>query len=62
MDSSQIVSLSTSLNSYQLNSQVSTLVLRKALDAQESAAVDLINQIPQLPSNPAIGRNINTTA
>jgi hypothetical protein len=62
MDSSQIVSLSTSLNSYQLNSQVSTLVLRKALDAQESAAADLINQIPQLPSNPAIGRNINTTA
>ncbi|WP_437891457.1 YjfB family protein [Phytobacter sp. V91] len=62
MDSSQIASLSTSLSSYQLNSQVSTLVLRKALDAQETAAVDLINQIPQLPSNPAIGRNINTTA
>jgi hypothetical protein len=62
MDSSQIASLSTSLSSYQLNSQVSTLVLRKALDAQETAATDLINQIPQLPSNPAIGRNINTTA
>lgn len=62
MDSSQIVSLSTSLNSYQLNSQVSTLVLKKALDAQETAATGLINQIPQLPSNPAIGRNINTTA
>lgn len=62
MDSSQIASLSTSLSSYQLNSQVGTLVLRKALDAQETAATDLINQIPQLPSNPAIGRNINTTA
>lgn len=62
MDSSQIASLATSLSSYQMNSQVSTLVLRKALDSQESAASDLIKQIPSLPSNPAIGRNINTTA
>jgi len=62
MDSLQIASLSTSLSSNQLNSQVSTLMLRKTLDSQESAAAALINQIPQLPSNPAIGRNINTTA
>ncbi|ANI82371.1 YjfB family protein [Kosakonia oryzae] len=62
MDPMQIASLASSLDSYQLNSEVSTLVLKKALDAQKSMASDIIQQIPQLPSNPAIGRNINTTA
>ncbi|MBS1207490.1 MAG: hypothetical protein H6R25_4389 [Proteobacteria bacterium] len=62
MDPIQIASLASSLDSYQLDGQVSTLVLKKALDAQKSMASDIIQQIPQLPSNPAIGRNINTTA
>jgi len=62
MDSSQIVALSSSLNSYQLNSEASTLVLKKALDNQQSVAANILEAIPQLPSNPAIGRNINTTA
>lgn len=62
MDPIQIASLASSLDSMQLQSQVSTLVLKKALDAQQSMASDIIQQIPQLPSNPAIGRNINTTA
>lgn len=62
MDPAQLVSLASSLDSYQLGSQVNTLVLKKSLDAQESAVSGIIEQIPQLPSNPAIGRNINTTA
>lgn len=61
MDPIQIASLASSLDSYQLDNQVNTLVLKKALDTQKTIASDLIQQIPQLPSNPAIGRNINTT-
>lgn len=62
MDAANIASLATSLDSMQLNNQVSTLVLKKALDNQQSVASGILNAIPQLPANPAIGRNINTTA
>ncbi|ACS86385.1 YjfB family protein [Musicola paradisiaca] len=62
MDVSQLESLSSSLNSMQLSSQVGTAVLKKALDTQEATASSLIQSIPQLPANPAIGRNVNTTA
>lgn len=62
MDSSQIVSLASALNSMQLSSQVSTLVLKKTLDNQEATAAGILQSIPSLPANPAIGRNINTTA
>ena len=58
MDPMQIASLASSLDSYQLDSQVSTLVLKKALDAQKSMASDIIQQIPQLPSNPAINSGV----
>ncbi|UYU33469.1 YjfB family protein [Siccibacter colletis] len=62
MDAANIASLATSLDSMQLNNQVSTLVLKKALDNQQSVASGILDAIPQLPANPAIGRNINTTA
>lgn len=62
MDASQIVALSSSLNNYQVNSEASTLVLKKALDNQQAVAANILDAMPQLPSNPAIGRNINTTA
>ncbi|MEA9389793.1 YjfB family protein [Acerihabitans sp. TG2] len=62
MDVSQIVSLATSLNSQDLSNQVNTLLLKKTLDNQQSTAASIIESIPQLPANPAIGRNINTTA
>jgi hypothetical protein len=32
------------------------------LDNQQSMAAVILDSIPQLPANPAIGRNINTTA
>ncbi|KHJ67937.1 hypothetical protein QU24_11675 [Pantoea rodasii] len=62
MDVSQIVSLATGLDNMELSSKVSTLVLKKTLDNQQSMAAGILDSIPQLPANPAIGRNINTTA
>ncbi|MBG6246750.1 hypothetical protein CS369_22265 [Candidatus Symbiopectobacterium sp. 'North America'] len=62
MDVSQIAALATSLNDMQTCNEANTLVFKKALDNQASAALGLIGSIPQLPANPAIGRNINTTA
>ncbi|MDF7662187.1 YjfB family protein [Erwiniaceae bacterium L1_54_6] len=61
MDVSQITSLATGLDNLDLKSQVNTLVLKKVLDNQQSSAASILESIPQLPANPAIGRNINTT-
>ncbi|WP_380181189.1 YjfB family protein [Kalamiella sp. sgz302252] len=62
MDVSQIASLATGFDNMELGNKVSTLVLKKSLDSQQSLAAGIVNSIPQLPANPAIGRNINTTA
>lgn len=59
MDSAQIASLSTALSNMQTGSAVGTLVLKKALDTRDTIASEMIQSIPQLPANPAIGRNIN---
>ena len=59
MDESQITSLATSLDSQDLSSKGNTLLLKKTLDNQQSAAASLIESIPPLPANPAVGRNIN---
>ena len=59
MDVSQIASLATSLDNQNVSSQVQTLMLKKVLDNQQSTAASLIQSIPQLPANPAIGRNVN---
>jgi len=62
MDVSQITSLATGLDNMELANKISTLVLKKTLDNQQSMASGILDSIPQLPANPAIGRNINTTA
>lgn len=62
MDVSQITSLAIGLDNMDLSSKVSTMVLKKTLDNQQSMAAGILNSIPQLPANPAVGRNINTTA
>lgn len=62
MDVSQITSLATGLDNMELSTKVSNILLKKSLDNQASMASGMINSIPQLPANPAIGRNINTTA
>ncbi|MFO6298721.1 YjfB family protein [Rahnella selenatireducens] len=59
MDVSQIASLATGLDNLDLSNKVNTLMLKKTLDNQQSTAASLIESIPQLPANPAIGRNIN---
>lgn len=61
MDVSQIASLATGLNNLDLSNKVDTLMLKKTLDNQQSTASSLIESIPQLPANTAIGRNINIT-
>lgn len=61
MDVSQIASLATGLNNLDLSNKVDTLMLKKTLDNQQSTASSLIESIPQLPANPAIGRNISIT-
>jgi len=61
MDVSQIASLATGLDNLDLSNKVDTLMLKKTLDNQQSTAANLIESIPQLPANPAIGRNINIT-
>ncbi|AEX51805.1 YjfB family protein [Rahnella aquatilis] len=62
MDVSQIASLATSLNSLDTSTQVNNILLKKSLDSQQTAVTSMIDSIPALPANPAIGRNINTTA
>ncbi|MFC3394538.1 YjfB family protein [Brenneria rubrifaciens] len=62
MDVSQIASLATSLSDMQTHNEVGTLVLKKTLDNQAAVATSLLQALPPLPANPAIGRNINTTA
>ncbi|WP_047607908.1 YjfB family protein [Rahnella aquatilis] len=62
MDVSQIASLATSLNSLDTSTQVNDILLKKSLDSQQTAVTSMIDSIPALPANPAIGRNINTTA
>jgi hypothetical protein len=61
MDVSQIASLATGLDNLDLSNKVDTLMLKKTLDNQQSTAASLIESIPQLPANPAVGRNINIT-
>lgn len=59
MDVSQMLSLSTAMNQMQTSSEIGTAVLKKSLDANTELASEMIQSIPQLPANPAIGRNIN---
>ncbi|AZK63651.1 MULTISPECIES: YjfB family protein [Pectobacterium] len=62
MDVSQIASLATDLSNMRTSSEASTLVMKKALDNQEAVAAGILQALPPLPANPAIGRNVNTTA
>ncbi|AFE58097.1 hypothetical protein Q7S_09305 [Rahnella aquatilis HX2] len=62
MDVSQIASLATGLNSLDTSTQVNNILLKKSLDSQQTAVTSMIDAIPALPANPAIGRDINTTA
>ena len=66
MDVSSIASAATDMQASRLQQEVSTTVLKKALDLQAAAAAQLIAALPQttsaanLPAN--LGQNVNTTA
>jgi hypothetical protein len=66
MDISGLGNLTASLSQTTPNDEVGYAVLRKALDAESSAAVQLIDALPpvqpsaNLPGH--LGQNINTTA
>jgi hypothetical protein len=63
MDVSAIASLATSMSQTRLAQEVSMAVLKKALDAQASSGLALVQALPQpvnLPAN--LGQNINITA
>lgn len=65
MDVSSIARLASDMQANQLQQQVGTAVLRRALDMQATSAAQLLQALPevgaaQLP--PHLGQNVNTTA
>ena len=63
MDISSIGSLSTALSQAQTGDAVSTLVFRKAMDIQAQNAMQLLQALPQPPSNPPnLGNSIDIKA
>lgn len=63
MDVSSIGSLSTALTQVQTGDAVSTLVLKKAMDIQEKSALQLLQALPQIASNPPnLGNGIDVKA
>ena len=60
MDVSAVSSLSSMLSQAQTGDAVSTLVLKKAMDIEASSALQLLQAVPQVPSNPPnLGNSID---
>lgn len=60
MDVSSIGSLSTALSETATGNAAATLVLKKAMQIAESNAVQLIEALPPVPSNPpGMGGNVD---
>ncbi|NUU67257.1 YjfB family protein [Enterobacteriaceae bacterium BIT-l23] len=62
MDIAQVDSMAAALDQMQLRTEIGNTVLKKAINSQSDTALTLLESAPALPSNPAIGRNINVTA
>lgn len=63
MDISSIGSLSTALTQAKTSEAVSNLVLKKSIDIQEQSALQLLQALPQLSSNPPnLGNSIDIKA
>lgn len=63
MDISSIGSLTTALSSAGVGDAVSTFVLKKAMDIQEQSALQLLQALPQISSNPPnLGNGIDVKA
>ena len=65
MDVTSIAALATSMSAQKLSADVGTSVLKKAMDIQKTAAVQLLAALPPVPTmDPSgrVGTNVNTTA
>ncbi len=63
MDVTSIASLSTALSQTEVADAVGIRVLKKAMDIQEQSALQLLQALPQPPSNPHnLGQNIDVKA
>jgi len=63
MDLAAISSQSSAMTKGQVSEAVGTLMLRKALDIQEQSAMQLLQALPQTPSNPPhLGNSIDVKA
>lgn len=63
MDVSTIGSLSSAMSQTQTSQQASMLVLKKAIDIEAQGTLQLLQGVPQAPSNPAnLGNGVDVTA
>ena len=63
MDIASVSSLTTALSQTKTGDAVGTLVLKKALDIQEQNALQLLQALPQVASNPPnLGKSIDVKA
>ncbi len=63
MDILSVGSLTSALTQATTSDAVNTLVLRKAMDIQAQTALQLLQAVPQLPSNPPnLGNTIDIKA
>lgn len=63
MDISSVGSLSTALTQVAANDAVGLQVLKKAIDMQAQSALQLLQGLPQAPSNPPnLGNTIDVKA
>lgn len=62
MNVSNIANLATNIAQQRSDMDISVAVFKKALDAQSSAALALIQAIPTVSLPPNLGNNVNTKA
>lgn len=63
MDISALASVASSLSQAKVGDAVGTLVLKKAMDIQAQSAMQLIEALPQVASNPPnLGNNVDVRA
>ncbi|GAB3358790.1 MULTISPECIES: YjfB family protein [Giesbergeria] len=61
----QIINTATAMNQAKTAQEVSTTVLKKSMDMQESAAATLLQALPQVPplaTSGSLGTQVNTYA
>ena len=65
MEINNIAALASSQAQTAVATQAQVLLLKKAMDIQQTSALALLEALPPLPTtdaNPAVGRNINVSA